>query len=1103
MPLGSRRADVRKEDVVVDEPAFSSQVLRSLSDAIVVLALDGTVRFANPSAAALFGVDDLRGRSFDAFLDEVGRRHSALHLANAAQGRFVSEEVDTMLVRGDGSPLWVRLRQTPFLDGDRVDGVVLRLSDNHDTKRLLEEVHTSHRALLRAEHISRSGSWTWDLVAGTTTSSEGLAELYGDRTTDLLGKDRGRLLEMTHPEDRRRLAGALDGLLSGTAPRVDVEVRQQGRRGWMWVRARAVGTYDGDGRLTEASGTYQDITRARDTEDRLQDLVTQNSLMQAVATAANTAASLDEILEQAGSLVVLHDDWDRARAYVPDPESGELVPYLLGVEGGGLEPIDITEIAAIEDATAAESYRTGTSVWDADRRLTLACPIRLDEEIIAIIAITSLPPLYRHEMIQQMLESAATLIARVAERERGERDLAVARDRALDASRHKSEFLATMSHEIRTPLNGIIGLNELLDATSLSDRQQHLVTGITVSSRTLLDLINDILDFSKIEAGRFELETVDFEVREVLAQVGNLIAESARTQDVDLQVSCSPDVPDVVAGDPTRLKQVLLNLASNAVKFTAHGSVSMRATTQQASTAPDPSAPGSAQPGATVLRVEVRDTGIGISPEQQDQIFAPFSQADSSTTRHFGGSGLGLAICAEIVAAFGGEIGVTSTPEVGSTFWFTAPLGPPIGSTQDATLARARQELGRTRILVVDDNEQNRMILREQLSGGNVSSSGSDGAAAALEAVAAAHREDWPYDAILLDLAMPGHDGLAVAAAVRRGDYPSDVPIMLLSSSFTPPDDDLRAVGITTCLTKPVPSSTLREALLDLLRHQPHVEAPQPAPVAASSQGRVLVVEDNQINQIVARGFLEALGYTVDTADDGEDALVKIARRSYDAVLMDVQMPRLDGYATTRVVRREETAAGGGHRLPVIAVTATAVAGEREKCLSAGMDDFITKPLSPSALAEVLRRWTTPDGSSPPPPGTHESPPGDAGDAGPASPHLDRERLGMLLDLAPDDTAYLDRAIDRFLHRRLELRDAVAAAVSADDAAALSAAAHALRGSTGNLGLPLAAEVATELEEVGRAGSTSGAGPLLERLDQCLDDAAVAITAYREWYRSR
>ncbi|WP_211357407.1 PAS domain-containing hybrid sensor histidine kinase/response regulator [Nocardioides rubriscoriae] len=1068
------------------------QIVHSSTDGIVVLELDGTIRFANASAHALLRTDRLAGRLFDDFLDEAGRRHSAEHLARAARGTFLDDEVDTMVVRGDGAALWVRLRQTGLQEDGSVTGVILRLTDNHETKQLLEAVYESRRHLVRAERISRSGSWTWDVAAQTATHSEGLEELYGEHVSDLLATDRARLLAMTHPEDHQRLLGAVQGLLSGDQPRADLELRQRGRSGWMWVRLRALAVYDAAGRPTEVSGTYQDITRARDTEDQLQDLVTQNSLMQAVATAANEATTLEDVLRQIGSTVVLHDDWDRARAFVPTPDGRGLVPYLeQDVEGGRAgdhagDPTgdpELAEVEALELATALECLRLERSVWDPERRLTIAAPIRLGDQVLAVVTITSLPPLYRHDMIQQMVDQAMALISRVAEREALTRELAAARDRAVEASQHKSDFLATMSHEIRTPLNGIIGLNELLSATTLSDRQRHFVSGVSVSSRTLLDLLNNILDFSKIEAGHLEVETVDVEVREVLAEVGDMLADAARERDVELRVSCSADVPDVLSGDPTRLKQVLLNLGSNALKFTTAGSVSIRATADNESGA------GTGTADGCLLRFEVRDTGMGITSAQQEHIFTPFAQADSSTTRRFGGTGLGLAICAEIVAAFGGEIGVESEPGAGSTFWFTAPLGPAAGRSTDEARALARLTLGGSRILVVEDDPHDQAILVEQLGWWDVRATVATDSAQAVRLLRGGP-EPAAYDAVLLSSALPELTDLPLADAVRGLGYPSDLPLIVMTSSYVAPDDDLRAAGVTTCLVRPVSSSVLRDALLVALAPSDGAtgaDAHVPA-FHGEPRGRVLVVEDNVINQLVARGFLEALGFTVVTANDGRAALGVLEQQAFDVVLMDVQMPVLDGYATTRALREREPA--DGPRLPVLAMTAAAISGERERCLEAGMDDFLTKPVSLTALQVALARWVP-----------HSAPPVPArpGTRGPASPHLDQDRFVELLELGPGAETYIERAIANFLRRRAEVISACTRAVQHDDGDALSAAAHALKGSASNLGLPGVTALASRLDRLGREHTTDGAMHLVVDLATALADAGEALEDYLAW----
>ena len=1068
------------------------QVVRSLTDGILVLDLDGTIRYANQSCADLVRVphEEMAGRHMHEFLDADGRVHSQAFLDQAARGHLLAEEVDTLLIATDGTPVWVRLKQTGLFEGDRVVGLILRLTDNIETKLLLDELTASRRTLEQAEQIARLGSWTWDLRTGEVHGSEGLVELFGQFTSTLLSREVAQLQSITHPEDHDRLVDAITTLMDGTKPRVDIELRQRGETGWMWMRMRALASYDRDGEVVSISGTHQDITRARATEDELQDQVTQNSLMQAIATAANEATTLDEVLVHAQTMVILHDDWERGRAFLPVEDGTDVEPRYYAEEDRQAD-LARPDVAARELATARRCLELREAVWDDDVRLTIAAPIMLAEEVVAVVTITSFAPLYRHDMIRGLVEQAAVQLARVAERERTARDLAEARDRALEASRHKSEFLATMSHEIRTPLNGVLGLTELLARTPLDAQQRHLASGIAVSGRSLLGIINDILDFSKIEAGRLDVESVDLEVRGVLEQVTSVLAESARAKGLDLQVSCSPEVPEMLSGDPTRLAQVITNLGSNAVKFTSRGSVSIRAT----------STPG--PDGTTLLRVEVRDTGVGIPEQQRRHIFQPFAQADTSTTRRFGGTGLGLAISAEIVEAFHGEIGVDSALGQGSTFWFTAQLGSPTGTRRDARLRRTREQLGRTKVLVVDNDVQNRLILREQLGWWHVTSTGVSNAAEARSALAAAHDAGDPYDIVLLDLAMPDEDGIDIARSLHLDPRFVHLPLLLLSSAYLPLTDDLRQIGITTCLTKPVQAAELRDALVRTVEGEDAgVTEPRPTEPDDDARGKlVLVVEDNPVNQVVARGLLASMGYDVDTADDGAEAVDLTEVTAYDAVLMDLQMPRLDGYAATRAIRARE-AATGARRTPVLAMTAAAIAGEREKCLAAGMDDFITKPVAPATLAAALARWTGSTEVGGEDGGTVEdrTAPHDAPDT--SDGNLDIERLELLRELSPDDTAYLDRVIGGFLGRRADALTRIRAAVAADDPARLAAEAHGMKGSALNIGLPVVGGLAGDLEHLGRAGGTVGADDLLLRFEAALQDAEEGLLAYQEWYRS-
>ncbi|GAA1156875.1 hypothetical protein GCM10009606_38590 [Nocardioides aquiterrae] len=524
---------------------------------------------------------------------------------------------------------------------------------------------------------------------------------------------------------------------------------------------------------------------------------------------------------------------------------------------------------------------------------------------------------------------------------RARAELAAARDAALEGSRAKSAFLATMSHEIRTPMNGVIGLTDLLLTTQLDERQRQYADGVQTAGRALLSIINDILDFSKVEAGRVELEEIDFDLVRLVEDVAELVAEPAREKGLELLAYCSPEVPAALRGDPARIRQVLLNLAGNAVKFTPSGEVVVRA---QLESRPD---------ARLVVRFEVVDTGVGVPEEHRAYLFEPFSQADTSTTREYGGTGLGLAISRQLVEAMGGEMGVTSTVGQGSTFWATVPLQ---AAVDPASLPPSTTEgLDGLRVLVVDDNHTNRVILHDQLAAWGMTVDTVDGGPAALAALLAAVRERRPYDLGVLDLCMPGMDGLELGRRIAASPELAGTPLVLLTSGPDIGLTEAQAAGIGAALTKPVALSRLRTTLGGLVAVQaarPRAAAAEPTP--SPCRGRVLVVEDGEINQLVATGILESLGYQAECADDGYGALEALASTAYDAVLMDVQMPNMDGYEATAEIRRRE---GTDRHTPIIAMTASAIEGDRERCLAAGMDDYVSKPVDRASVDAALARW--------------------------------------------------------------------------------------------------------------------------------------------------
>ncbi len=916
----------------MDLAGLYRDVVEGSPDGIWVIDLDGRTAYTNPAMAAMYGVDpaDMAEVSMYDTLDDIGKVQLAEHLRQVrTQGLSVSQ-VEVQMIRADGARMWCLVRESLVEIGPGQTGLCLSFSDYTSRREMVDALRTSRRNLAEAQRIARVGSWEWDLTTDTITGSVEVDAMFGSSSAEEPWSYE-RFLGQVHPDDQPLVEQRVEEAINDQST-FDVIVRVQAQDQWMWTRGRGVVHRDRDGRLL-MSGTLQDVNEVQETRFALEDQVAQNTLMQAVASAANAASSLDELLLRARDLVLLHDTWERARGFWV--EGGDLVPIV--VPGDAPDPV--RETAELRLARSVLASRKLT--WD-DARLTIAFPVVLGGEVLAVITITSAPPLYRHAMIEQMVEHVADQMELVAWREQTAAELERARDAAMEASRMKSDFLATMSHEIRTPLNGVIGLNDLLLRTDLDSDQQRLATGVQVASRALLGVLNDILDFSKIEAGRLELEILDFEVREVVEQVAGVLGEAARARGLELVVSCAPEVPQMLAGDPTRLSQVLTNLVSNAIKFTEQGEVVVRATAE-----PGPD-------GRTFLRVTVCDTGIGVPPAKVPGLFDPFTQADTSTTRVYGGTGLGLAICREIVQAMGGTISYSDNPEGGAVFTFSVLLEPSAGEIDDSADQHARRVLGGRRMLVVDDNPHNRTIMAEQLGWWGVRAVAVDSADEAITAVRSAVERGHPFEAVLLDMAMPGHDGLWLARRLRELASGRALRLLMLTSMTQMTEDEVHEAGIDGLLVKPTPSGVLRSAVVDLVGGDAvPVEEEEPEPAPAGAGRRVLVVEDNPVNQMVAAGILEFLGYEHRIVDDGQAGVEAWSEGGWDAILMDVQMPVLDGYAATRVIRERET----GDRVPVIAMTAAAIEGERERCLAAGMDDYLTKPVDPAALAATLSHW--------------------------------------------------------------------------------------------------------------------------------------------------
>ncbi len=966
------------------------------------------------------------------------------------------------IVRRDGTVRWVE-DMTVIRRADdgcvlSYEGILLDITQRHE---IAEELRKSREQFMLAVKGSNDGIWDWDLQDNSLFLSPRWKEMLGYED-DELPSQFSTFEDNVHPDDKPVVLDHVNRYLSGEIREYGIEFRMLHKDGgYRWILARGQAVRDEKGRSFRMAGSHTDITERKKSEEQLAEskrefeYIFNNShvgimYLRGGRFFARGNQRLADILgyddpdELVGkSMRTLHLSEERFR------EFGER--FYSKLTGG--------EVFQVEYQLRRKD---GTPVWCTLSGKALN-PGDLDHGVIWVI--DDLEP--RKQAEEALLETNRRLEEATARAN----DMAV---RAGMASAAKSDFLANMSHEIRTPLNGVIGMTGLLLDTDLDEEQRRYAEVVRTSGESLLNVINDILDFSKIEAQKLDLEAIDFDLEGLLEDFAPPMALKAHEKGLELICGVSPDTPVSLRGDPGRLRQILSNLVVNAIKFTHEGEVTLRVMLE------------SETDTACLLRFSVRDTGIGIPASCHGDLFQQFTQVDSSTTRRFGGTGLGLAISKQLVEMMNGEIGFVSEEGEGSEFWFTASFEK---QARDESLDPVPGvDLSSVRVLIVDDNATSREILEAQLRSWSMRVSETEGGPGALQRLYAALDEDDPFQVAIIDMQMPGMDGVAVGRAIRSDSRFSDLRMVMLTSLGARGDATILAeVGYDGYLPKPVRQRELKDVLSEVLapetggtkkprRLATRHNAREYRRTLSNLNARVLVAEDNPTNQQVALGILKKLGLTADAVADGSEAIEALESIPYDLVLMDVQMPELDGLTATRVIRAPGSAVLD-HKVPIIAMTAHAMTGDREKYLDAGMDDYISKPVSPSAIAEALERQLGEGGE------------GGAAERSGLSP---QHSVGETRSYRWDKAAVLDRLMGDvdlareimrgFLEDVPEQIGLLGRKLDEGDTKAVEQLVHGIKGAAANAGGQVLAELAANLENAAKAGDVSACTQVFEQM---------------------
>jgi PAS domain S-box-containing protein len=956
-------------------------------------------------------------------------------------GEISDYSIEFRMLHKNGNYVWILARGTALRDEN---GYPYRMAGSHtditDRKNAEKKILEKGKRLKNVIEGTNVGTWEWKVQTGEVTFNERWAEIIGYELKELEPLSINLWTDNVHPDDLKSSDKLLKEHFAGVSSHYECDVRMLHKSGeWIWVHERGkVIEWDKNGKPLLMSGTHADITERKTTEKLLQD---NRTLLQSIIDILPGALT---VMDTEYNLIALNKSNVLLEGHGCDSVSnliGQKCHEVL------MQRDSPCEWCKIQDAIA-----TGESLIDETNPL--------DEREIR----TGKSLQYYISSIKGDNDDVLGVVeygVDVTELKKSKLDAEV-------ANKAKSEFLANMSHEIRTPMNGVIGMADLLSCTRLDSEQVHYVNTIQKSGEELLALINDILDISKIEAGKVELEHVEFDLYDLIEEIGSLLSVKAHSKGLDFICAVEPEVSPYLIGDPRCLKQVLVNLIGNALKFTKIGEISLRVFLESDSNS------------EIMLRFSVKDTGIGIPDNKKKILFDKFSQVDASTTRQYGGTGLGLAISKNLVEMMGGELCVESRIGEGSEFWFVAGFNKCSGNNlKDHTCSKVKD----LHVMIVDDNDTNREVLSKQLTSWGIKViMAADGPLALQELSRISRNKDEKIDVFLLDMYMPGMDGESLARVIKADNNYSDIPIIMLSSfgqssnSLSPNDSLFEAV-----LTKPVKSYELCNELFRIINHADESSLPntnnkfhKEAKVDMKKM-KILLVEDNMVNQRVVQAMLEKIGHSVDVANNGAEAIESLKLEAYDLVFMDIQMPEMDGIKATRNIR-DINSGVLDNDIPIIAMTAHAMKGDEENCLDAGMDDYISKPITMQSLNAILEKWAY---------------------KLMFMHHEDKNALnGTLVDeksLIFDRASFMESIMDDidvarevvgiFMKDSPQQINDLKKAVDKCIISEVSALAHSLKGSSGSIGGIAFSNIATKIEAESASGNISVVKNLIPELE--------------------